>query len=55
MALRYVNMVRETARALRVRLTRHRRKLSVAHLLHERDELHDALLAVEGEEEEMLP
>ncbi|MEZ4247934.1 MAG: 1-acyl-sn-glycerol-3-phosphate acyltransferase [Polyangiales bacterium] len=54
-ALRYLNMVRDTARALRVRLTRHRRKLSVAHLLHERDVLHDALLAVEGEEEEMLP
>jgi 1-acyl-sn-glycerol-3-phosphate acyltransferase len=54
-ALRYLRLVRETARALRVRLTRHRRKLSVAHLLHERDDLHDALLRMEGEAEMLVP
>lgn len=55
LALRYLRLVRETARALRVRLTRHRRKLSVAHLLHERDDLHDALVRMEGEEETLVP
>jgi 1-acyl-sn-glycerol-3-phosphate acyltransferase len=54
-ALRYLRLVRETWRALRVRLTRHRRKLSVAHLLHERDELHDLLIALEGDEEVLVP
>lgn len=54
-ALRYLRLVRETARALRVRLTRHRRKLSVAHLLYERDALHDALVRMEGDEEVLLP
>ncbi|MBX3246877.1 MAG: 1-acyl-sn-glycerol-3-phosphate acyltransferase [Myxococcales bacterium] len=54
-ALRYLRLVRETARALRVRLTRHRRKLSVAHLLEERDALHDALVALEGPADDDLP
>jgi len=44
--LRYWRMVRDTARSLRVRLTRRRRRATVAHLKVERAELHDAALAM---------
>jgi len=47
-ALRYVRLVRETARAMRVRLTRARQRLALAHLSVERDELTDALEALEA-------
>jgi hypothetical protein len=43
LALRYLRLVRETARAVRVRLTRRRRKRALLWLLRERAELCDAL------------
>lgn len=43
LALRYLRLVRETARAVRVRLTRRRRKRALQWLLRERAELCDAL------------
>lgn len=45
-ALRYWRVARETARAVRVRLTRRRYALSVARLRRERARLHDAILAM---------
>ena len=45
-ALRYLRLVRETARSLRVRLTRKQRWLSVARLRVERGKLHDEALAL---------
>jgi hypothetical protein len=42
-ALRYWRVARETARAVRVRLTRRRFALSVARLRRERSRLHDAI------------
>ncbi len=45
LALRYLRLVRETARAVRVRLTRRRRKRALLWLLRERAELCDALVA----------
>jgi 1-acyl-sn-glycerol-3-phosphate acyltransferase len=48
-ALRYWRVARETARAVRVRLTRRRYRLSVARLRKERARLHDAVTQmVEG-------
>lgn len=48
-ALRYLRLVRETARAVQVRLTRQRSWLSIARLRVERGGLHDAAIAlVEG-------
>lgn len=48
-ALRYVRLVRETARAIRVRMTRRRSWLSIARLRVERGRIHDAALTlVEG-------
>ena len=48
LALRYLRLVRETARALRVRLTRARRRLTLARLRVERAELYDAIMALVG-------
>ncbi|MEC7524009.1 MAG: 1-acyl-sn-glycerol-3-phosphate acyltransferase [Myxococcota bacterium] len=45
-ALRYVRLARETARAVRVRLTRERRRMTVARLQVDRSELHDGLVAL---------
>ena len=45
-ALRYLRLVRETARSVRVRLTRKQRWLSVARLRVERGRLHDEALAL---------
>lgn len=48
-ALRYVRLVQETARAIRVRFTRRRSSLSITRLRVERGRLHDEALAlVEG-------
>ena len=46
-ALRYLRLLRDTARAMRVWLTRARRRLTLANLRVERDELADALEALE--------
>ncbi len=43
-ALRYLRLARETARAIRVRLTRHQRRACVARLRIEREKLHDAMV-----------
>jgi 1-acyl-sn-glycerol-3-phosphate acyltransferase len=45
-ALRYLVLARETARAVRVRLTRSTRKRCIARLLAERASLHDDLVAL---------
>ena len=45
-ALRYLRLVRETARAVRVRLTRRRSWLSIASLAVERGRLHDEAIAL---------
>jgi len=45
LGIRYVRLVRETARAVRVRLTRRRRRRALRWLQRERAELCDALLA----------
>ena len=45
-ALRYLRLARETWRAVRVRITRTRRKATIAHLRAERAFLHDAVAAV---------
>lgn len=45
-ALRYLRVARETARAVRVRLTRRRQRAAIGALLVERAELSDALLAL---------
>ncbi len=45
-SLRYLRLARETARAIRVRLTRERRRLTIARLLVDRAELHDELVAM---------
>ena len=44
LGVRYLRLVRETARAVRVRLTRRRRRRALRWLKHERAELCDALL-----------
>lgn len=44
--VRYWRVARETARAVRVRLTRQRARLAIAELRVERAELHDAMLAL---------
>jgi hypothetical protein len=44
LALRYTELTQQTWRALRVRLTRHRRRMSVAWLRTERSALHDAIV-----------
>jgi hypothetical protein len=50
-ALRYLGVARETARAVRVRLTRQRATRAVARLRRERDKLFDEIVAlVEGVE-----
>lgn len=46
LGLRYWKLVRETARSVRVRLTRRRRYDTVARLKVEREELHDAAIAM---------
>ena len=45
-AVRYLRMVRETIRAVKVRLTRRRSWLTIAHLRLERGKLHDETLAL---------
>lgn len=45
-AYRYLRVARETARSVRVRLTRRRRAYTVARLRKERGRLHDSLLAL---------
>jgi len=45
-ALRYVRLVRETARAVRVRLTRARRRAALVRLRRERAELFEAVMAM---------
>jgi hypothetical protein len=45
-ALRYLRVARETARAVRVRLTRRLRRRAIERLRRERAELHDALIAM---------
>lgn len=49
LSLRYLRVVRETARAVRVRLTRARARTAVAHLRVERAELYDAIVDLVGE------
>ncbi len=44
-SLRYLRLARETARAIRVRLTRERRRMTVARLKVDRAELYEALTA----------
>ncbi|MCB9758917.1 MAG: 1-acyl-sn-glycerol-3-phosphate acyltransferase [Alphaproteobacteria bacterium] len=44
--VRYLRVVRETARAVRVRLTRQRARVALAHLKVERAELHDLLIGM---------
>lgn len=48
LALRYLRLVRETARALRVRLTRARRRAAIAGLKVERSEIFDAFMGLVG-------
>ncbi|MGE0791417.1 MAG: 1-acyl-sn-glycerol-3-phosphate acyltransferase [Sandaracinaceae bacterium] len=43
-AMRYLRLSRETARAVAVRLTRERRRLAIARLRLDRSDLHDALV-----------
>lgn len=43
-AMRYLRLARETSRAVRVRLTRERRRLTIARLRVDRAELHDELV-----------
>jgi hypothetical protein len=43
LALRYAELTRQTWNALRIRLTRHRRRMSIAWLRSERAALHDAI------------
>lgn len=45
-ALRYLSMARETARAVRVRLTRQQSTRAVARLRRERDAIYDAIVAL---------
>lgn len=49
LSLRYLRVVRETARAVRVRLTRARARIAVAHLRVERSELYDAIVQLVGD------
>jgi hypothetical protein len=49
LALRYAEVTRQTWHALRIRLTRHRRRMSVAWLRSERAALHDAIGAMAGD------
>jgi glycerol-3-phosphate O-acyltransferase/dihydroxyacetone phosphate acyltransferase len=44
LALRYTELTQQTWRSLRIRLTRHRRRMSVAWLRTERAALHDAIV-----------
>lgn len=48
-AMRYVRMVRETLRAMRVRLTRGQRRNALIHLLAERAEIYDELATLAAE------
>lgn len=45
-ALRYLRLTRETSRALRVRLTKARRRIALARLKVERGDLHDGLISM---------
>jgi len=45
-ALRYLHLSRQTMRALRVRLTRRRRRAAIAHLKVEREEIFNAVIAL---------
>ena len=45
-ALRYLRLARETARAVRVRLTRERRRLTIARLMVDRGELFEELITL---------
>lgn len=44
LALRYTELTQQTWRSLRIRLTRHRRRMSIAWLRTERSALHDAII-----------
>ena len=48
-ALRYIRLARETGRAVRIRLTRARRRLALARLKVERSELYDAIMMLVGD------
>ncbi|MFT5683620.1 MAG: 1-acyl-sn-glycerol-3-phosphate acyltransferase [Myxococcota bacterium] len=48
-ALRYIRLARETGRAVRIRLTRARRKIALARLRVERSELYDAIMMLVGD------
>ncbi|MDG1480129.1 MAG: 1-acyl-sn-glycerol-3-phosphate acyltransferase [Myxococcota bacterium] len=48
-ALRYIRLARETGRAVRIRLTRARRRLALARLRVERSELYDAIMMLVGD------
>ncbi|MEZ4339857.1 MAG: hypothetical protein R3B82_24820 [Sandaracinaceae bacterium] len=45
-SLRYLHIARDTARAIRVRLTRERRRLTIVRLKVDRAELYEALTAI---------
>ena len=45
-ALRYMHLSRQTIRALKIRLTRRRRRAAIAHLKVERQEIFDAVIAL---------
>ena len=47
--LRYIRLARETARAVRVRLTRARRRRALAYLKAERAALYDAVMQLVGD------
>lgn len=47
--MRYLHRAQETARAIRIRLTRRRRQSAIAWLLKERAELHDGVIALAGD------
>jgi 1-acyl-sn-glycerol-3-phosphate acyltransferase len=46
LALRYAELSQQTLRSLKIRLTRQRRRLTVAHLKTERSELYDAIMGM---------
>ena len=48
-ALRYMRLARETGRAVRVRLTRARRKIALGRMKVERSELYDAIMMLVGD------
>ena len=49
LALRYIRLARETARAVRIRLTRAQRRLALARLRVERAELYDSIMLLIGD------